>query len=286
MTKGAFARNLGLVSQSEQDRLAECRVAIAGVGGVGGRLATRLAALGIRSFAIADPDTFDVSNINRQEGADFSNVGRLKVDVLAEKIKAISPDANVDVWPLGINDGNLADFIRGADLAVEGIDYLQPGIGVRLARAARTNDIPMVLGVEVGFGAVTSWFPADGRFTYEEFLGLSRDVSLADLDSGTVTAEFRRWVPHVPSYARLEVFAAVASGDIPAPAIAPAVDLCGAMLCTLIFELLAATPGQRPAPSVFYSDLRERRARSVRLTTLHHYSSLAKMVLRNKTGRN
>lgn len=275
-----------MISNGEQAALSHARIAIAGVGGVGGRLATRLAALGVKSFAIADPDTFDVTNINRQEGADHTTVGQLKVDVIAERILAIAPDAIVDTWPDGINSNNVEDFVRGAHLSVEGADYLRPGIGVRLARASRSAGIPMVLGVEVGFGAFTTWFdPASSR-TYERFLGFGDDVSPDAMDANKMQADFRRWVPHVPRYVQLSVMEDVAAGRMPAPAIAPAVDLCGAMLSTLTFELVIGQPGQKPAPAIVYTDVRERRTRTVRLVAAHHYQSLARMVLRDKAGLN
>ena len=64
----AFARNLGWVTRAEQDSLRGKRVAIAGMGGVGGVHLLTLARLGIGAFHIADFDTFDIANFNRQAG--------------------------------------------------------------------------------------------------------------------------------------------------------------------------------------------------------------------------
>ena len=80
----AFARNLGWVTREEQARLRGKRVAIAGMGGVGGVHLLTLARLGVGSFSIADFDRFDWANFNRQVGATVDTVGRPKVDVLAE----------------------------------------------------------------------------------------------------------------------------------------------------------------------------------------------------------
>ena len=65
----AFARNLGWVTPAEQSLLKEKRVAIAGLGGVGGFHLLTLARLGVGAFHIADFDTFDITNFNRQIGA-------------------------------------------------------------------------------------------------------------------------------------------------------------------------------------------------------------------------
>lgn len=59
-----------------QEKLKNATVGIAGTGGIGGQLAQRLVRLGVRNLKLADPDTFDVSNMNRQMGADLSHIGQ------------------------------------------------------------------------------------------------------------------------------------------------------------------------------------------------------------------
>lgn len=77
-------RNLGWLGDTEeeqrmrQEKLRDVVVGIAGCGGIGGAVADRLVRLGVRNLKIADPDTFDVSNINRQLGATVDNVGKNK----------------------------------------------------------------------------------------------------------------------------------------------------------------------------------------------------------------
>ena len=73
----AFSRHRGLISKTEQERLRNSRVAVVGMGGVGGVDLVTLARLGIGQFTIADPDTFEVSNTNRQYGAANSTLGTL-----------------------------------------------------------------------------------------------------------------------------------------------------------------------------------------------------------------
>ena len=84
----AFARNLGWVSAQEQARLRASRVAIAGLGGVGGAHLLTLARLGVGAFHLADPDRFEMANLNRQAGASLSTLGRPKVEVLAAMARA------------------------------------------------------------------------------------------------------------------------------------------------------------------------------------------------------
>src|SRR5688572_18341410 len=95
----AFSRNIGWLTQAEQDQLRRKSIAIAGVGGVGGFHLTTLARLGIGRFHIADLDTFEIANFNRQAGAMVSTIGRPKVDVLAEMARDINPECEIRQFP-------------------------------------------------------------------------------------------------------------------------------------------------------------------------------------------
>src|SRR6186713_2900679 len=75
----AFQRNLGLISDDEQQVLRRACVAVAGAGGVGGLHLLALARMGIGRFHLADYDTFEVSNFNRQFGATVSSIGQSKI---------------------------------------------------------------------------------------------------------------------------------------------------------------------------------------------------------------
>src|SRR3954471_23195507 len=107
----AFSRNLGWVTAAEQERLRSSRVAIAGLGGVGGSHLLTLARLGVGRFHIADFDRFDVPNFNRQAGALVSTLGRPKAEVLAEMARDVNPDLEIRVFEDGVNRDNLDDFL-------------------------------------------------------------------------------------------------------------------------------------------------------------------------------
>src|SRR3954469_9436367 len=93
----AFARHLGLVNPEEQERLRSSRVAIAGMGGVGGIHLITLARLGIGAFHIADPDHSELANFNRQYGATTRSMGRGKAEVMAREARAINPELELRV---------------------------------------------------------------------------------------------------------------------------------------------------------------------------------------------
>jgi tRNA A37 threonylcarbamoyladenosine dehydratase len=91
----AFSRNIGWVTEREQRALQGKRVAIAGLGGVGGSHVLTLARLGIGAFNLADFDTFSLVNFNRQAGATVSTIDRAKLDVITAMAKDINPGLDV-----------------------------------------------------------------------------------------------------------------------------------------------------------------------------------------------
>ena len=93
-------RTVALVSEKGLDRLKNARVAVFGIGGVGGHLAEALARAGVGHLVLVDRDRVSLSNINRQAVALHSTVGRSKVEVMKERIEDINPDCRVDIHEL------------------------------------------------------------------------------------------------------------------------------------------------------------------------------------------
>src|ERR1700710_1789821 len=98
----AFDRNIGWLTEWEEAALRGKRVAIAGMGGVGGVHLLTLARLGIGAFNLADFDTFDLANFNRQVGASMDTVGRPKLEVMAQMALSINPELRIRRFPEGI----------------------------------------------------------------------------------------------------------------------------------------------------------------------------------------
>ncbi len=92
-----FTRTRMLFGHENMDRLSKAKVAIFGIGGVGGYVAEALARSGVGALVLVDHDTVAMSNLNRQIIALHSTVGRYKTDVMAERIHDINPDASVEV---------------------------------------------------------------------------------------------------------------------------------------------------------------------------------------------
>jgi molybdopterin/thiamine biosynthesis adenylyltransferase len=168
----AFSRNLGLINAAEQDRLRASRVAVAGLGGVGGIDLVALARLGIGNFTIADPDVFDVSNTNRQYGAMRSTQGRSKADVMRAIIHDINPEATIRVLREPIGPANADVFLDGANVLVDGIDAFEIGLRRLLFRKARERGIHALGAGPVGFSTVWVIFGPRGM-SFDRYFDLS-----------------------------------------------------------------------------------------------------------------
>ncbi|MBQ0058673.1 MAG: ThiF family adenylyltransferase, partial [Lachnospiraceae bacterium] len=94
-----FSRTEMLLGSDAMAKLARAKVAVFGVGGVGGYVVEALARSGVGSLVLVDHDTVALSNINRQIIATQDSLDRLKVEVAAERARSINPEIQVEVRP-------------------------------------------------------------------------------------------------------------------------------------------------------------------------------------------
>lgn len=167
----AFSRNLGWVTPAEQGVLRDKRVAIAGLGGVGGVHLLTLARMGIGRFHLADFDRFDLANFNRQSGATMSTLGEPKVDVLARMARDINPDVELTLFPQGVKRDNLDAFLKGVDVYVDGLDFFAFEARERTFAACHAARIPATTVAPLGMGAALLNF-MPGGMSFEEYFQL------------------------------------------------------------------------------------------------------------------
>jgi molybdopterin-synthase adenylyltransferase len=167
----AFDRNVGWVTETEQQSLRHKRVAIAGMGGVGGFHLLTLARLGISRFRIADLDTFELANFNRQAGAVMSTLSRSKVDVLAAMARDINPESEIDVYGDGVQPNNMEAFFEGVDLYVDGLDAFAFDAREAVFAHCAARGIPAITAAPLGMSAALMNF-LPGRMSFEEYFRL------------------------------------------------------------------------------------------------------------------
>jgi len=166
----AFSRNIGWVAEHEQEILRLKRVAIAGMGGVGGVHLVTLARLGIGAFNIADFDCFDLPNFNRQAGAMMSTIGRAKIEVMAAQARDINPEVQLREFPQGINRANLDQFLDGVDLYIDGLDFFAFDARREVFAACAAKGIPAITAGPIGMGAALLVF-MPGGMSFDEYFG-------------------------------------------------------------------------------------------------------------------
>lgn len=176
----AYARNIGWVTSSEQSILRSQRVAIAGLGGVGGSHLLTLTRLGIGAFTLADFDIFEIANFNRQAGAALSTLDRKKTDVLVEHALDINPELDLKIFSEGIDRHNTDQFLAGADLYLDGLDFFTLQTRRAVFDGCARLGIPAVTAAPLGMGvALLNFLP--GRMTFEDYFQLEGHNELEQL---------------------------------------------------------------------------------------------------------
>lgn len=147
----AFARNQGLVNQSEQNRLKRATIGIPGMGGVGGIHLMTLARMGIGNFKIADEDTFSAANFNRQFGAFTDTIGHDKAAVMADFVRRVNPEVKVDVFEQFLSKENIDTFLTGCDLVIDSLDAFAIQARLMLFEECKARKIPVISAGPIGF---------------------------------------------------------------------------------------------------------------------------------------
>lgn len=142
-----------LLGEEKLERLQQAHVLVVGLGGVGAYAAEMLVRAGIGRMTIADADVVSLSNINRQLVALHSTIGRLKADILAERLRDIAPDLQLTVVAKYIHDEETNTLLDAApyDYVVDAIDTLSP----KLALIKGTLDRGYAVVSSMGAGAKT-----------------------------------------------------------------------------------------------------------------------------------
>lgn len=255
----AFSRNIGWVTESEQAALRRKRIAIAGMGGVGGGHLLTLTRFGIGAFNIADFDTFDIANFNRQAGALVSSLGRPKVEVLAAMAHDINPECNLRLFPQGVSVGNLDDFLNGVDLYVDALDFFAFETRRAVFAACHRRGIPAVTAAPLGIGAAVLVF-LPGEMSFEEYF------CLEGCDEEEMAVRFLLGLsPAMLQLGYLVDPTRVNLAERRGPSTVAACQLCAGVTATESLKILLDRGGVRAAPHGYQFDAyRNRLARTWR----------------------
>lgn len=144
-----FARTELLLGKNAIEKLSDSRVAVFGIGGVGGYVVESLVRSGIGKIDLIDNDVVSITNINRQIIATHKTIGQYKVDVAKERILDINPDVIVNVYKMFYTPENANEFdFSKYDYVVDAIDTVSGKIS--LIEKAKENNIPIISSMGAG----------------------------------------------------------------------------------------------------------------------------------------
>jgi len=167
----AFSRNIGWITEPEQQTLKNKCIAIAGMGGVGGSHLLTLTRLGIGSFNIADFDRYELANFNRQVGASIPHIDKEKAKTMDRLAHDINPELNIKLFDQGVNEKNLDEFLKGVDLYIDGLDFFVLDIRQKVFARCYELGIPCITAAPLGMGtALITFMP--GKMSFEQYFRL------------------------------------------------------------------------------------------------------------------
>ena len=139
-----FRQNCDVYSKEQMQRLLQAHVAIAGLGGLGGRVTELLVRLGVCHFTLCDCDEFSESNLNRQAFCTEKSIGWRKTTTLELAVSDIAEYARVRRLSLALDERTIPDFLENADIVFDCLDDIQTK--ALLERACAAANIPFVHG--------------------------------------------------------------------------------------------------------------------------------------------
>lgn len=248
-----ITRNIGFVSPEQQITLKNTRVFIPGVGGMGGVVLATLARLGIENFIIADIDTFEVSNLNRQIFSTVSHIGKSKAAVAAQGIKDINPNIKVEVlsheWVK-----QLDTILPKVDVVVNGCDDVIAT--VTLMRKAKDHGKTVVDAFASSLASVYVVKPNDPR--PEDFMNFpTRHKKISELTaqdhSESAFCELVYVIAHSSTlkHVHMKYAAEMATGKRKRISMAPMVWMTGVMMSYEVMKLVLHIDGLANYRGVF-----------------------------------
>ncbi len=252
-----IVRNIGPITFEEQEAIRTTRVAVLGVGGLGGPLAENLVRAGCQDLVICDYDIFDESNLNRQI-CTIEDIGKRKIDVVAEFLQKIDPEVSVRKF-FKITSENIASAFEGVKVIALTLD--DPATSIFIAREARKRGIPMIESWAVPF-LFTWWFTPES-VDYETCYGLDTNnfdfFELSNLKKEINLATYQALLPKVftmpgvrEKYDREPgAFEEMMSGNIGARSFAPFVRITSDLLSVdVIFSGILNVKPKNLAPNL------------------------------------
>jgi molybdopterin/thiamine biosynthesis adenylyltransferase len=251
----AFSRNQGLISRAEQEKISNSRIAIAGMGGVGGLHLITLVRLGFTKFSIADPDEFTLANFNRQYGASMATLCRNKAEVMAEAARDINPELDIEFFPAHVDGSNIDEFLEGCAVYVDGLDFFAIEARRMLFRKARERGMWSITAGPLGFS--TAWLSFDPkRMSFDQYFDLNDGQSRAD----QLVAFAVGLTPKATHRSYMDLSQVKIESGV-GPSVSAACQLASGVAAAEVVKMVLGRGGTRPAP--YYAQFDAYRSRLI-----------------------
>lgn len=131
-----------------QLKLRDAKICVVGVGGLGTPIVSQLTAMGVGHLRIIDRDVVELSNLHRQTLYNDADIGQVKVEVAAKKLKAMNPNIDIEPMPVSVNEHTASKIVEGCDVVIDGLDSVMARYA--LNDACLQAKIPYVYGGAIG----------------------------------------------------------------------------------------------------------------------------------------
>jgi len=142
------------------------------MGGVGGVHLITMTRTGVGNFHIADFDTYEPANINRQFGARVPDFGRPKMQVMKEQALSVNPYLEITEFPEGISSSNIDDFLDGVQVVIDGLDFFAFDVRRLLFNRAREKGVYVITAGPMGFSSAMLIFSPHEGMSFDEYFNI------------------------------------------------------------------------------------------------------------------
>lgn len=171
-----YTRNIGTITEAEQQILAGKAVCVIGCGGLGGGVIENLTRMGIGRLTVVDGDVFDDTNLNRQVLSNQDNIGHSKAVEAKLQMKTINDNVEVFSIQTRLDTENAADIIRGHDVVIDALDSVPTRLA--LEDACAVKNIPLVHGAIDGWNGEVAVVMPGSLLLHELYGGWEEDPSV------------------------------------------------------------------------------------------------------------
>lgn len=158
-----------------QTKLANSTVTVVGAGGLGSPILQRLVTMGVKTVRVVDRDAIDVTNLHRQILFRDTDIGKPKVEVAVERLRAMNQNCDVRAMPASVNSFSAPEIVRNSDVVIDALDSVTARYA--LNEACIDQGVPFVTGGAVGVqGQVFTVLPDKTACYNCAFPGLDDDM--------------------------------------------------------------------------------------------------------------